>query len=286
MKRFRLAAASAFALALASPLAAQDAASDGAAEAALVAEMFANAFVAEPLTAEQEARLPAASALIDTMMPEGIYAEMMASMVGPTLDPILGLLSGEEGARLVLSSRLALTPEALEALSGEQALELAQLLDPGFSGRGEVMQSFMRDMMREVAAVIEPGFRAGLARAYAVRFDAGQLADIGAFFATPTGQVYATENFRLNADPQVIAASMQAMPAMMEQIVGMEEDIKAAMVELPGERKLGELAPAERRRMAIVLGVTEGALAGIVLPPAAAQEGAAAEKVETRRRDK
>ena len=46
----------------------------------------------------------------------------------------------------------------------------------------------------------------------------------GSCVATPTGQVYATESFRLNADPQVMAASMQAMPAMMQQMAGMEED--------------------------------------------------------------
>ena len=248
----------------------------------MFAEMFADAFTAEPLTAEQEDRLPAASALIDTMMPEGFYAEMMESMVEPMLAPMLSMLSGEQGARMVLTSRLALDAQAIDALPGEEAMELAQLLDPGFAGRGEVLEGFLTGMMVDMGSAIEPGFRSGLARAYAVRFDEAQLADIAAFFATPTGRVYATESFRLNADPQVMAASMQAMPAMMQQMAGMEEDIKVAMAELPGERKLGELAPAERRRLAQVLGVAESALAGIVLPPTAAQQSPMTVKIEPR----
>ena len=277
MKHALIAAAGGLALTMATPLAAQDGVQDTDAESAFLADLFTDVFTAEPLTADQEARLPAASAVVDTMMPEGFYAEMMTSSIDAMMGPLIGLVSGEEGARIVLLSRLALDPETLEGLSEMEVLELAALLDPGLPQRGEALDALLKGLMGDIGVALEPGFRAGMARAYAVRFDEAQLADIAAFFATPTGRIYATENFRLMADPQVMAASMQAFPAMMERFVGIEEDMKAAFEALPGERKLGELAPEERARMAELLGVDESALEGIVLPPSTSIWGGDAE---------
>lgn len=179
----------------------------------------------------------------------------------------MAMLSGASGADIALGGRLSVDPEVRAALSDEQKIELATMLDPGFAERGTIMQTIMNDMMLEVAVALEPGFREGMAKAYAVRFDADQLDDIAEFFATPTGEIFARENIKLTTDPQVMSASMQAMPAMMEQFSNLGGELEAAMEELPAERDLADLNAAERARIAELLNLDDTALEEAVNPP-------------------
>lgn len=272
MKRFLLATVAGFGLTVAAvPAAAQTASSNppSAQQLEAMGDMFAGLFTSEALSEEQEARVPAAMALVDVMMPEGFYAEMMSEMMSSTMGPMLELMSGAQGAELVLGSRLLVDPEVTAALSGEEKAELAGLLDPAFSQRGGLMQGIMNNIMVEAATLIEPGFKEGMAKAYAVRFDDAQLADIAVFFATPTGQLYAQENIKLMADPQVMSASMQAMPQMMQQFGDIGAQMEAAMADLPPERNVSDLTPEQSSRMAQILGVEETSLSDIVSPTVA-----------------
>lgn len=265
-RRIFAATAGLAALALApQPLAAQEV---GDARLGDVMELMAGMFQAEPLTPEQEARLPAAEALVAVMMPDGFYAEMMGDMTDSMIGTITGMFNGEAGAGMVLQSRVDLQREQLEALSDEERIELAALLDPAFEQRAAVVGDMMRGVMGDVAAVFEPLYREGLAKAYAARFDAEQLSDIAAFFATPTGRVYATESMKLLADPQVMSASTQALPAMMGSLGDIAANLEARMAELPPENGWADLTPAQRARMAAVLGVAEAELGASVRDPA------------------
>lgn len=270
MKRTLIAATAGLSLALANaPASAQQSSQPDSEQLEEMGEMFAGLFTTEPLTAEQEARLPAATALIEVMMPKGFYAEMMSEMMTSTMGPMLGMLSGAQGAEIVLGSRLNVDPEVTAALSDEEKAELARLLDPSFEQRGTVVQDIIQDMMVEAAVLIEPGFKEGMAKAYAIRFDDAQLSDIGAFFETPTGSVYARENMRLMADPQVMSASMQAMPAMMQQLGDLGAKMEAAMAALPPQRDVTDLDADQRARMAELLGVDAASLDNVVVPPPA-----------------
>ena len=267
---FGLAALSLALIAPPLPAAAQEASErswDQSGDAAAMGEMFASMFTSEPLTPEQEARLPAAKAIVDTMMPPGFYGEMMSEAMAGSLKPIMAMFNGATGADMLLGSRLDVDPATRDALSDEEKIELANLLDPAFDQRGAIMPELMNAIMRDVAVAIEPGFREGMAKAYAVRFDERQLADIAAFFATPTGAVYATENLKLMTDPQVMSASMQAMPQMMNQLGGIEAQIREAMEALPPERAIEELSDEQRARAAAILGVDAAALSQYIKPP-------------------
>ncbi len=249
------------------PLSAQDAEEADAGQMTELMKTVSGLFQAEPLSAEQEARLPAAGAVVAVMMPEGFYAEMMSEIVDGMLTPMFGMFSGEAGALMVLQSRLAVAPETLEAMPAAQRIELASLLDPAFEQRGAVVGEMMRDVMADAAVIIEPLYRDGLTRAYAARFDATQLADIGTFFATPSGRAFATQNMKVMADPQVMSASMQAMPAMIGQMGDITAQIEARMAALPAEKTWSDLSPAERRRMAELLGIGEADLEPLVQDP-------------------
>lgn len=236
-------------------------AGDGMAD---LAKMMGGIFQNEPLTAEEEARLPQAEALVGTMMPEGFYGTMMSDMMDKIMRPMMSMFTQP---KFVLAGRLEIDEERIDALDEEQRAELASLLDPGYAERADAIIAVMTDKMGGAFSVMEKPMRKGLSKAYAVRFDENQLADIAAFFATPTGEIYAREQIALFADPQVMQSSMQALPAIMGSFGDMETAMTEAMATLPAERSYADLTEAQRARMAELLGVDAAALEGVVKPP-------------------
>lgn len=235
------------------------------------AGMMAGLFQTEPLTEEQNARLPAAQAVVGEMMPDGFYGEMMAGMMDKMLRPMLTMFSQPE---FVLGARLTVDAEAIEALEEAEQAELTAMLDPAYQARGDAMVAVLTSRMGGMFTAMEGPMREGLTKAYAVRFDDAQLADIAAFFATPTGGEYARESMALFADPQVMQASMQALPAMMSGFGDIESAMREAMAALPAERGYGDLTEAQRERMAELLDVDPAQLADLVNPPKSMDDAA------------
>ena len=235
------------------------------------AGMMASLFQTEPLTEEQNARLPAAQAVVGEMMPDGFYGEMMAGMMDKMLRPMLTMFSQPE---FVLGARLTVDAEAIEALEEAEQAELTAMLDPAYQARGDAMVAVLTSRMGGMFTAMEGPMREGLTKAYAVRFDDAQLADIATFFATPTGGEYARESMALFADPQVMQASMQALPAMMSGFGDIESAMREAMAALPAERGYGDLTEAQRERMAELLDVDPAQLADLVNPPKSMDDAA------------
>ena len=232
---------------------------------------MAGLFQTEPLTEEQNARLPAAQAVVGEMMPDGFYGEMMAGMMDKMLRPMLTMFSQPE---FVLGARLTVDAEAIEALEEAEQAELTAMLDPAYQARGDAMVAVLTSRMGGMFTAMEGPMREGLSKAYAVRFDDAQLADIAAFFATPTGGEYARESMALFADPQVMQASMQALPAMMSGFGDIESAMREAMTALPAERGYDDLTEAQRKRMAELLDVDPAQLADLVNPPKSMDDAA------------
>ena len=235
------------------------------------AGIMAGLFQTEPLTEEQNARLPAAQAVVGEIMPDGFYGEMMAGMMDKMLRPMLTMFSQPE---FVLGARLTVDAEAIEALEEAEQAELTAMLDPAYQARGDAMVAVLTSRMGGMFTAMEGPMREGLSKAYAVRFDDAQLADIAAFFATPTGGEYARESRALFADPQVMQASMQALPAMMSGFGDIESAMREAMAALPAERGYGDLTEAQRERMAELLDVDPAQLADLVNPPKSMDDAA------------
>ncbi|MDG5748190.1 DUF2059 domain-containing protein [Qipengyuania sp. XHP0207] len=269
MKRFVMAGAAGLMLLASAPASAQ--AEDTAAGEDLTGEQLAEfgalmgqVFQTEPLTATQEARLPQARALVETMMPDGFYGQMMGDVMDKMMRPMMTMFSTPD---FILAARLSLEDGALDDLEESEKAELLEMLDPAHDRRVDAIINVLTGQMAGMFEVMEDPMRDGLSKAYAVRFDQDQLADIGAFFATPTGEIYAREQMALFADPQVMQASMQALPAMMSGFGDMEATMKEAMASLPKERSYEDLDTAQRRRMAQLLGLDVDSLAEVVLPP-------------------
>lgn len=241
------------ALTLAAPAAAQDSAED--AQMAEVMEKMQAAFAAEPLTEAQEARLPAAQQAVASVMPAGIYSDIMRDTMTSVLDPIFSEMGGTMG-RGDMAPILGLASSELNELEDEQMAELSAILDPVFADRTRLGIAAMSDAMGELVGEMEPTIREGLARAYAVRFDAQQLDDINAFFATESGAAYASESMRIFTDPQAMSGMMQGMPMMMERMPDMIGEMEKATAELPAPASWDTLSPAQRSRVAEILGIS------------------------------
>ena len=195
----------------------------------------------------------------------------MAGMMDKMLRPMLTMFSQPE---FVLGARLTVDAEAIEALEEAEQAELTAMLDPAYQARGDAMVAVLTSRMGGMFTAMEGPMREGLSKAYAVRFDDAQLADIAAFFATPTGGEYARESMALFADPQVMQASMQALPAMMSGFGDIESAMREAMEALPAERGYGDLTEAQRERMAELLDVDPAQLADLVNPPKSMDDAA------------
>ncbi len=258
IKRAIFASTASFALLAAAPLAAQD---EGmSAETDELSNMFGNMFgEAEPLSPEQEARMPAAETVVEKIFPAGTYAKMMNDTMKPMMDGMMGSfmdLPINEIAKLT-----GLYSEEMPELGEGSVNEIMAILDPAFQDRTKLIADVTIQLVTDTMSQIEPGYRAGLARAYAVRFTEAELADLNAYFATPTGAKYAGESMLIYTDPQVMSAMNEMMPAMMGMMPDMMEQIAAASEQFPPARTFSDLDDAEKAKLAELLGTTEEALA-------------------------
>lgn len=240
--------AGALALGLAQPAMAQAPQPDPSGLAAAMGQVFQ----AEPLTPEQEARLPQAQAVVGQLFPPGTYRKMMDQMMGPMMDGIMGQMGQLPLAEM---ARLGGVDEATLAGMGDATLgEIAAILDPAFEERNRITGQVSLAMVSRLMDRIEPSYRAGLARAFATRFSVGELEELGRFFSTPVGARYAQESMLIYADPQVMSAMNEMMPAMFELMPGMIEEMQTATAHLPPARKPDELSDAELARLAALFG--------------------------------
>jgi hypothetical protein len=206
----------------------------------------------DPLTPEQQARLPQAEAIIARIMPPGAMAEMSQQMFGGILNGFGDVIPS--GARAAAAEGLGMGPGELADLSDAEATELANLFDPVWQKRETAVQGIVNGMMSEMMNAFEPGMRRAMAELYAIRFTSTELAAIDAFFATEAGTKYARESLSMASDPRLAAATMEAMPAMFASIGAMEERSKERMAGLPEPRRFADLSPKERERVAQLTG--------------------------------
>lgn len=242
------------------PLAAQE---TGEAEAQAELAKLAEMFPAEPLTPEQEARLPAARALIDRILPPGSMGEMMNSMFGGMLEPLIAL--GIEPSADEIAEELGYEKGSFE-LSDEEAAEAGAILDPAWTERRKLEIEVMQTGMMRMMSAMEPAMRKGMTEAYAVHFSERELADIGVFFATPSGTAFAAKSYTLASDPRIMRAAMADMPAIMASMETLKGESAAATQGLPPRRGFNDLTAEQKERLAEMTGLTfEEIAAGLQL---------------------
>jgi hypothetical protein len=226
--------------------------SDDAAAMAPMAGLMGGMYNAEPLTPEQQARLPQAETLIARLIPDGAMAEMSQVMFNSIIGPLEGMMPS--GAKPVVAERLG--SEVAGRLSEDQAAEVASMLDPAWEEREKRVKGLVPDTLAEIMGLMEPAMRKAMSELYAIRFTSAELADIGSFFATDTGAKYARESFSMTDDPRILAVSMEMMPALFGILGDMEQRMKARMADLPEPRSFDALGNKERNRVAALTGLS------------------------------
>ena len=175
------------------------------------------------------ARLTLSRNSVAAMWPDGAYGKMMNGFMGGMFDRFMELKKSDLGA---LGPKLGKS----DASAGAKDLSMHEQMaakDPHFDERMAAMRVVIADELRKLSAIVDPRIREGLARSMARRFDAGQLTDINAFFATPSGHALAGHFMQLWVDPDTLRSLFGAMPEMMKLMPEAMQKIKEANDQFP-----------------------------------------------------
>ena len=262
-------------LACGAPVVAQDAGAQDASEGEAALASMMELFKAEPLTAEQQARLPAAQAVVAKLLPPGTLQEVMGAMYDRILDPIMALAA--QPSEAAAASQLGVEADLLE-LDAEQAAEVLALLDPAWRERQERTMAATQAAIGKMMTAMEPTMRSAMSELYAVNFDERELADIDAFFSTESGAAYARKSYAMASDPRLMGAMMQSMPEMMGSFAEMEAELAAATADLPPPRSYVDLGQDQRARLAELTGLGQAEIEAGMARAAAAANAAETEE--------
>lgn len=238
--------------------------------------MLGQMFKAEPLTPEQQARLPLAQTIVGKIMPDGTMRETFDGMMGGMFGDMMKMGAESGSAQSFVADQLGLYGEDI-ALSDQQASELANMFDPAREERKAKEAEMMPQVIGELMTTMEPTMRKAMSELYAVYFNDTELADIDTFFSTPSGTAYARKSFKMSSDKRIIAATMESLPQMMEQFGTIEAKMKAATAGLPPKRSFAELTTQEKARISSLTGYSVDDLEEWSSPSADAMEAAAAD---------
>lgn len=213
--------------------------------------MLGKMFTAEPLTADQQARLPQAQRIVALLIPDGTLGEMMGKTFDQMLGPILSQSEAPGAATIAKGTGFAASDLDL---TDAQTAELAALFDPAYAERHKREMALVPEMMRSITTAIEPTMRKAMAELYAIHFTPAELADIETFFKTPSGTAYARKSFTMSSDPRIMAATMEAMPELMQGFEAMGKKADAATADLGKPRSFADLSLAEKAKVARLTG--------------------------------
>lgn len=216
---------------------------------ALIEQMFGT----EDLPPIDPARLALAEQTTTALVPSGSLERMMDNLYGKMFKTIMDQADG--ASDLMLSIRTGVDSDAIAELDKDSKTAIADLFDPHRKEREEQITKVVKPLISEALADLEPPMRSGLAKAYARKFSAGQLGELNAFFATPTGQAYTQEWMAAQADPEVMLAIAKAVPPMVLKFIDRAPAISEELKDLPKERALADLSDAEMKSLAKMMKV-------------------------------
>jgi hypothetical protein len=175
------------------------------------------------------ARLASAQVAVASMWPDGTYGHMMTGMLGGIVDRTMAMKTSDFA---MLSGKSGDSDGPDMSIHDAVAAD-----DPHFDERIAAIRAVVDEEMGKVSAVLDPRMRDGLARTLARRFDETQLAEINAFFATPTGRTFAAQYLQLWLSPDTMRSIFTSMPEMIALMPEMMKKVKAASDRFPSPKK-------------------------------------------------
>jgi len=204
------------------------------------------------------ATLAEARLVVAHLVPPGVYKQIL----GPMMGSVMGSM-GENLKALPLrqiAEMGGLDPKEAAALDKVHIDEVMAIYDPHWQERAKLEMQAMFGAMGDFFTTLEPELREAMARAYANHFTLAELTDLDRFFGTPSGGKFASQYMTIATDPAMTAEMQSMMPKMMAQMPQFIEAAKKATAALPPARKLENLTPAEKDKLAKALGVDESKL--------------------------
>lgn len=216
---------------------------------ALVEKMFDTS----SLPPIEPARLTLAQQTMGVMIPAGSLEKMIDNLYGKMFKTIMTELGGQSD--LMLSIKTGVESDKIATLDEATKNKIADMFDPHRQEREDQITRVIKPLISEALTDLERPMRDGMAKAYARKFSAGQLADLNSFFATSTGRLYASEWMALQADPEVMVAVMKALPPMVTKFMDRGPQIEKDMKELPKEKQLSDFGDKELASLAKLMKV-------------------------------
>lgn len=203
---------------------------------------------------ERAARMALAAQVAAKLLPAGVYRKMMDG----TLDQIIGATTKQflDIPARDIAAIAGLGGDKISQMSAASIREIASIMDPAFEERMTLISKTIMPEMIELVSKMEPQIREGLAEAYAARFNTAQLSELEAFFATPTGNKYASESMLIYTDPAMLSRMQAMIPEMTKAMPGIMEKIAKASETLPKPKTIKQLSANERKRLADLLGIS------------------------------
>ena len=196
--------------------------------------------------------LAAARLIAVKVWPAGSMTRMMDAMSGQFAASMSQSMLNLPLRDIVASS--GMSAEDQKRIGPGTQRQVMAILDPDFQKRIDIMNSVMFPELGKAMSEIEPEMREALARAYAKRFSAAQLGEINGFFNTPTGAAYAAASLQIATDPDYLAGMQTVMPKIVKIMPAIMAKVKLQTDALPKPRTYKDLTPAERERIARLVG--------------------------------
>lgn len=225
-------------------------------------------FEVEPLTPEQQARLPLARQIVMKVLPDGAMMEVMGSTFDNVLGPIMELANADAGA--AFAGVLGHRPEDL-ALDEAQTAQVLAIVDPAWRERNAAISNVTQATLADMMARMEPIMRNVMGELYAIYFDEQELRDINAFFDTESGLSFARQSYAMAGDRRIVAAMVQDPELLFGAFAQFPAQMEEAMAGLPQVRTFADLSPAERARLVELTGLAEEQLAAAMNAAASTQ---------------
>jgi hypothetical protein len=201
----------------------------------------------------EPARLTLAQQTMGALIPAGSLEKMIDNLYGKMFKTIMAELGGQSD--LMLSIKTGVESDKIATLDEATKNKIADMFDPHRKDRENQITRVLRPLISEALTDMERPMRDGMAKAYARKFSAAQLADLNGFLVTPTGSLYASEWMALQADPEVMVAVMKALPPLITKFMDRGPQIEKDMKDLPKEKQLSDFSDKELASLARLMKV-------------------------------
>jgi len=199
------------------------------------------------------ARLAAARPVVAKLFPDGTYRRIF----GGAFRGMMNRMTGGVGHMPLreIAQVGGMTTDQANKLGNTTLAEVEAIIDPHWQQRMDATMDAVMDGMSDLMSQYEPQMRDALAHAYAANFTVAQLDDLDRYFSTPTGAAYAAKSMVIYMDPSMMQQMQTMMPDMLKKMPEIFAAVGKKTADLPQPRKITDLSPAERSKLASLLNV-------------------------------